>query len=321
MGSRPALQEAQLHQLTMLVTADGECVLPDSEKFFAALGDRDPDYDAIGYAIRNLGFIKFQVLDRLVAEIELHPRNVDLRALLAVERLLGESSAKLFRIKYLENEWHSEISSNAEHTLARLHELCAPVFNPPPNERFRVEPQDPAKLFATHEARTEGLGPMAMKWRVAFGNFDLGVMSIADSSKLISRMVIVGFEPSGGRSSIRFFGDAHGWVSSSYRIEGIGRSIEDLPDKEYGAWLTKFYSSVAEGGQPRYDLVTAQLEYSREPGRPRRQRVYERLLLPWRTPSDGVLVTSCVKLADDRGANLRPAGSASTSVKNVSKSP
>jgi hypothetical protein len=80
-----AVTEALVQQLTMLVTADGKWVLPDSEEFLAALGDPEPDYDAVGFAVRNLGFVKYQVIDRLVTEVELHPRNVDLRALLALE--------------------------------------------------------------------------------------------------------------------------------------------------------------------------------------------------------------------------------------------
>src|SRR4029077_5625360 len=106
--------EVSLQQLTMLVTTNGQWVLPNSEEFLAALGDPEPDYDAVGFAIRNLGFIRFQVLDRLVTEIELHPRNVTLPALLALEKLLGEVGTNLFRIKYLKEEWASEISADAD---------------------------------------------------------------------------------------------------------------------------------------------------------------------------------------------------------------
>ena len=116
-----------MEQLTVLVTSEGRWVLPGSEEFLAALGDPDPDYDAVGFAVRNLGFIKYQILDRLVTEIELHPRNVALPALLAVEHQLEEPPTKLFRIKHLDTEWHSEISASPEHTVARLRELCAPV--------------------------------------------------------------------------------------------------------------------------------------------------------------------------------------------------
>jgi len=321
MESRPALQEAHLHQLTMLVTADGECVLPDSENFFAALGGLDPDYDAIGYAIRNLGFIKFQVLDRLVAEIELHPRNVDLRALLAVERLLRQSIAKLFRIRYLDTEWHSEISASSEHTVARLRELCAPVFEPVLTERFRVEPRDPDVLFNTAVGRAQAMGQIAMKWRVAYGVFDPLVMGIAARNDLLPHFAIAGFQRDDGRPIFRFLGGAHRWAGDTYRMEGLGQPIEEMPDREYGAWVSQFYKSVGASGQPRLDLVTAQMEYHGEAGKPRRTAHYERLLLPWRTTSGETLVTSCVRIEpSERGANLLDPGSESSASRKIAKS-
>ena len=53
-----------MERLTMLVTPDGEWVFPNSEEFLARLGDATPDYDAISFAVKNLGFIKFQIDDR-----------------------------------------------------------------------------------------------------------------------------------------------------------------------------------------------------------------------------------------------------------------
>lgn len=49
-----------MKRLTMLVTADGEWVLEGSAEFLAALGDPEPDYDAGGFAVKNLGFVRFQ---------------------------------------------------------------------------------------------------------------------------------------------------------------------------------------------------------------------------------------------------------------------
>jgi len=82
----------------MLVTAKGEWVFEDSAEFLAALGDSNPDYDAASFAVKNLGFIKFQILDDSIIEIELHPRNVELPALLAVQQQLLSSRVNLFRI-------------------------------------------------------------------------------------------------------------------------------------------------------------------------------------------------------------------------------
>jgi hypothetical protein len=290
-----------LQQLTMLVTADGDLVLPDSEAFLAALGDPDPDYDAVGFAVRNLGFIKFQVLDRIVTEIELHPRNVDLRALLAVEKLLGEASTNLFRIKYLEAEWHSEISSSAEHTTARLRELCAPVFQPPATERFHIEPNDFSALFRDE---TNPMRALAQKWRVSFGNFDPNVLSIALRDQILPRMMIIGIKSKRHEPEWRFIGSGQRWLDNSYRFTGIGEKVANLPDKEYGAWVSEFYKAVADSDRPRYDSVTADMQYDAESGKPHRRVRYERLLLPWKTLSGEVFVTSCAELTDAKVSSV-----------------
>ena len=47
----------------MLVTPDGRWVLPNTEEFLAVLGDAAPDYDAISFAVKNLGFIKLQIIE------------------------------------------------------------------------------------------------------------------------------------------------------------------------------------------------------------------------------------------------------------------
>ena len=305
----------------MLVTAEGKWVLPDSEEFHAALADPDPDYDAVGFAVRNLGFVKFQVLDRLVTEIELCPRNVDLRALLAVERLLLEAGTNLFRIRWLAEEWHSEISASAKHTLARLRELCAPSFEPVMTERFHVEARDPKTLFDTQLGRETPLGHMAMKWRVAFGNFDPLVMGVAARNGLLPRLVVLGFERGDDtRPILRFMGGEQRWGGDNYRVEGVGQPVEQMPDREYGAWVSEFYKNVAQSGQPRYDIITADMEYHAEAGTPHRITRYERLLLPWRTP-EGSLITSSIRLLPEGDANLRRSGSdSSSSIKSAKSS-
>jgi hypothetical protein len=108
----------------MLATSKGQWVLPGTPEFFVALGDSDPDYDSLLFAVKNLGFVKWEALDRSMVQIELHPRNVELPALLAAQQQISSCGFKLFRIKYFETDWKFEISSSAEHTMARLSELC-----------------------------------------------------------------------------------------------------------------------------------------------------------------------------------------------------
>jgi len=65
--------------LIVLIASDGGCVLPDSPQFSNLLGDLDPDYDSVAFAVTNLGFIKVEMFEQASLEIELHPRNVEQR--------------------------------------------------------------------------------------------------------------------------------------------------------------------------------------------------------------------------------------------------
>lgn len=281
-----------MHRLTMLITPDGEWLSPDTPEFAAALGDPDPDYDSVAFAVKNLGFIKFQMIERSIIEIEFHPRNVGLAGLLVVQQQLLSSTVRLFRVKYFDTEWHSEISSSAEQTITRLSELCAPVFSPPPNERFQVEPQDLSLLF---DDEHNPLRPLAQKWRMSFGVFDPTVISLAVTHRLLPRLVIAGIKPHQSDPIWRFIGDGHQWLGKQYKFQGLGEKVADIPDKDYGGWVTEFYKSVASSGQPRYDFVLGSVRYEDETDKPVKPVHYERLMLPWRTPSGEVFVTGCTR--------------------------
>ena len=289
-----------MKRLVMLVTPTGQWVLEGSDEFLAALGDPAPDYDAASFAVKNLGFIKFQVLDQSVIEIELHPDTVELAALLAVQQQINASRVPLFRIRYLMTAWHSEIHSSREAAIARLSELCAARFAPANQERFLVEPQDYSKLFDDED---NPLQLMAQKWRMSLGHFDPSVISFAIKQQLLSRLIIAGVKPPDNEPIFRFIGDGHAnWLDPNYHLHAIGAKLADQPDKEYGGWVSEFYKSVATSGEPRYDFVTASIRRPPETYVTR----YERLLLPWKTPSDEILVT-----LSSRGLKAAPAAKTS----------
>jgi hypothetical protein len=306
-----------VERLTMLVTPDGRWVFPNSEEFLALLGDNAPDYDAISFAVKNLGFIKFQIIGQSIIEIDLHPRNVELPALLATQQQVLSCRIDLFRIQHFDTRWHSEISSSPEHTIARLSELCAPVFTPPPTERFLVEPRDYTAIFLDQD---NAMRPLAQKWRASFGHFDPNVIALAISQQLLSRFAIIGLKPPSREPVWRFIGDAHQWLGSDYQYRGIGQKVEDIADKDYGEWVSEYLRWVATSGQPRYDLVTASIQYMNEPGTPRRTVNYERLLLPWKTTSGEVLVTSCAKIVAQESDTLGATGSDSSVTRKSSRS-
>lgn len=292
-----------MNRSTRLVTSDGQWVLGDSAEFLAALGDLDPDYDAIGFAVKNLGFVKCETLGNSIVEIELHPRNVALPALLAIQQELLLSCVQLFRIKYFDTSWHSEITASRDQAIARISELCAPTFELPPADRFLVEPGDYTKLFDDGQAP---LRPLLQKWRMSFGHFDPTVISLAVEHGLLSRMMIFGLKPREFEPVFRFVGDRHVWLGANSQISAIGEKVADQPDKDYGSWVSQFYKTVASSGQPRYDIVNASIQTPAGPAQAYVTR-YERLLLPWRTPSAEVLVTMwSKKLGEEAGSGFSP---------------
>ena len=297
-GSGGAVVEAGVNHLVMMATPDGRWVLPASDEFYDVLGDPEPDYDGVSFAVKNLGFIKIQVLDKALIEIELHPRNVERRALKAVQKQLLTSGVKLFRIKYFDGGWRSEISASAEHTVARLGELCAPVFRPAASDRFAVEAGDFSALIDERADDTHAFQPLAKKWRASFAQFDPTMLSFAVGHDMLPLLAIIGVPPRDRNPVLRFLGPGHRWAGEDQAISVIGSKVESLPDQEYGKWAAGFYRSAAESGQARYDIVTAKMRFQGEPGVPQRQVRYERLLLPWRTPSEDIFVTSCARLVE-----------------------
>jgi hypothetical protein len=125
--------------------------------------------------------------------------------------------------------------------------------------------------------------------------FDPNVLSLALSHQLMPRLVIAGVRPTDSDPVWHFIGEGHKWIGSDYKMRGLGEKIADMPDKDYGNWSAEFYRSVGTSGQPRHDFVTGSVRYEDENGKPVKPVHYERLMLPWKTPSDEVFVTGCTR--------------------------
>jgi hypothetical protein len=314
LGARYIAREVAVNRLTMLVTPDGQWVFPDSSEFLAILGDPNPDYDAEAFAVKNMGFIKFSVIERTIIEIELHPRNAELPALLAVQQQIQSSEVNLFRIRHFDTEWHSEITSSSEQAIVRLSQLTAPAFVAQSRDRFIVEPQDYSQLLNN---QGNPLRAMAQKWRTSFGSFDANLIPFAIKHQLLPHMMIIGVKPQPADPVFRFIGEAHSnWFGSRHRFNAIGDKVANFPDKDYGAWTSQYYKSVASTGQPRYDHITATIQRQPSPYTTH----YERLMLPWTTASDEILVTMFSKRLADESDLSKYVGLDSPEVRNSSKS-
>jgi hypothetical protein len=143
---------------------------------------------------------------------------------------------------------------------------------------------------------------LTQKWRTSFGHFDSSVIGLAFTTNLLPLMVIVGFDKQESDPIFRFIGPGHVWAGQKFQIDGVGEKVENIPDREYGHWVSEIQRAVASSAQPRYDVVTADMRVVDAAGRPKTTRRYERLLLPWRTPSGEVFITSCARSGASAGS-------------------
>lgn len=268
----------------LLVTSDGR-VLPETDAFFATLGRLVPGSDPIGFAVRDLGFVKFHQGNDAVTTIEFDPRSVDRRALLRAERQVRDCGAAAFYIKTIGAAESAGRALSATEAVSCLRELYAPPEKPAAAGRFSAQPLDYASLLRKTDDPFCRLG---RKWCSAFGAFDASVMNFAGDNDLLPRMMVFAVAPRTGDLVFRYIGDGHRWLTRHYAADPIGDRLDSQPDKEYAAWVSPFYRAVARSGEPRRDIVSATLCFGAEPAYDIR---YERLLLPWKNESDESLVT------------------------------
>jgi transcriptional regulator with XRE-family HTH domain len=63
-------------------------------------------------------------------------------------------------------------------------------------------------------------------------------------------------------------------------ISLVGRALEEMPDRDFGRWITEGYVETLLSEAPRLESVLADI---RPPGRETVRSRYDRLLLPWRS--------------------------------------
>jgi hypothetical protein len=275
-----------MHVSTFLVSPIAEWLADGSDELHSAIGYTEPDFDASGFAVKNLGFIRVLVIGENLVEVTLHPRNAESAAVASVSSRLRDTRAVLYRLRYLTTHWQSEVFSNAQQLINRMLLLCSPAVVMPRDKRYSVEPLDYMSLFMDP---TNRLRPLLQKWRASFNQFDNTLIPFAAKQGLLPRTMIISVKQGSADPTFRYIGEDFVFFGEDFAFEAIGNSIKNQPDKSYGEWVADFYKTVAQSGLPRYDFVDAVIQRSdREP----RTR-YERLMLPWKTASDEVLVTLC----------------------------
>lgn len=271
-------------KLLVSVSPEGTVLAPGTEAFFERIGYANPDFDASDYVVRNLGFVSVTRRSRDRMTIRLRPSLVSRKALDACLKILMNQDFAQGEIQRYEEDWISEIWPNDPALLHRLADLCekAQRMQEP---RFGSRPLD---ISAVSSDSSNPLKPLYQKWRVSSAIFDDTTLPFLISYGLDFRLSVVTAPRMGEPLRFQFFGDGFKFYDDHQKMKVIGAPIEDQPDAEYGRWLAEQYDAVVASGRPALDYVTARITPDSGPGRRSR---YERLLLPWRTNDQKVIVT------------------------------
>lgn len=283
------------------VSPEGTVLAPGTEAFFERIGYANPDFDASDYVVRNLGFVSVSRRSRDRMTIRLRPSLVSQSALDACLKILMNQDFSQGEIQRFDDDWVSEIWPNDPALLHRLVDLCEKA-NRTHEPRFGARPLDLSKIGGDS---SNPLKPLFQKWRVSFGVFDDTTLPFLINYGLEFRLSIVAAPRVGEALRFQFIGDGFKFYDDRQKMQQIGSTIEDQADAEYGRWLADQYHAVVESGRPALDYVTAQIHPESGPGRRSR---YERLLLPWRTNDNKVVVTGASVLISSEELDEVPSG-------------
>lgn len=285
--------------MDFLITAEGDWLESGSKEVEIRVGYDDPDFDLTTFAVKNLGFIQVTWTTPTSVRVRFHPDQVAAGALSGLKSRRETFGNAKVEVSWLTRSWQTRNFPDPHQAIAHVDALATAVKIT--SCRYRATPLDIKQLG---EERTASLKLMMQKWRVSFHRFSESVIPFAMQHGLFSRLAIVGVKESTSDPVFRFLGD--GFVplyGEAFVANAPGEKVENQPDKEYALWLRDFYRDVALRKEPRYDVVDALL--------PQAQRGpflrYERLLLPWDTPSGEVFVTVSSQTIGYSGASDRAA--------------
>lgn len=319
-----------------LIDGEGRVWDPFDDRLLAELGDPDPDYDVIAFAVRNLGFIELRVAvpgvspamprvppvpsERkpllgvvapaipLVGKEALHSTlirfrqiSVQPKALAAARRLLATFPPGKIDVIY-DTEGQNRLAFTD--TAAALAWLESGTLEAASDHVFRDVAVVPRSLQALSERRLSALEEsddllalLFKKWRMSGTRFTQETSGFMVRFGLLDRAVIAQETD----SSIVFAHVGPGLTVYDGHEEGwtyklTGQPISSQPDANFGRYTEAAFRDVLDQRKPAFDHVDAVIRDRRGSRRNR----YDRLLLPWISEAGNrILTTLSYKTAPD----------------------
>jgi hypothetical protein len=135
--------------------------------------------------------------------------------------------------------------------------------------------------------------PVVDLWRQTRGEISEDIKPALVAGGVLDRMILARQVPKTERLVTEKFGSAFNFLRAS---DIVGRDIDDMPDREYGAWMSESYRKVAHDRRLRVESCQARIRKSSATTVSVR---YDRVLIPWRSKG-GDLFTMCISIEREK---------------------
>ncbi len=287
-----------------LIDSQGRVWDPFDDSLLVALGDPEPDYDLVSYAVRNLGFVEVVVGERPDAPmttVRVRELAVTPAALLAASEMIARVAVGPVTIVSGTEQWtERHFSSSAAAVEWLQSQTHADVLTTTFSD-IAVVSEDLGKLSNRRlnaiEQNEDRLALLFKKWRIASGKFSYDTTQFMVNFGLLDRATLAHSSDSGalvwqhvGQSLNLYERDDKAW-----HLTLVGRPVDQQNDRNYGAFIQKSFHQAITRNEPRLDHVDAVIRNRSGSHRSR----YDRLVLPWQA-DDGTKLISTLSYKTDR---------------------
>ena len=182
------------------------------------------------FLVRNLGYIRFQQSDDVVA-IRVSPTRFSFQAYAAVCELLAGQTFRRISLAWFDGQWHHAIFPEPQPALKQLQKLAT-----------SLQPAR-ASLFLARQRTSQTLpvdSPLLSLldvWRLSSRQLNIDDYPQVIDAKLGRKFVIAYREPDTSRLLFRRIGNGYQMYHSTWSEQLIGQRVEDQPDPKYARWV------------------------------------------------------------------------------------
>jgi hypothetical protein len=243
------------------------------------IGYRHPTLDLAAFAVREHGFIHIRPQNE-GARVAVHVGRFRLETLGgALYELKERSPRRIILAMFADGEWSYEMMAG----IWELAHRAEPLIAGGPIESRHSWLAAERSLAALSLPTFAQMRALAQFWKTSRGRLPEPLDDSLARFDLLQRAILVRQPSRSSRLVFALIGTGIECVGPGQSALLVDRDVHDQHDRAYGAWVARCYAENLNAGRARLQSVHATVRLSETM---EAQGRYDRLLLPWRGPSD-----------------------------------